>query len=138
MSEHERERRYAAEIESALLIATPSLQQLDWAQSLTRDGIQERITGFPHILYLRLPASKRFSSATEVTQAIRLSEAVAEDAFGDDEAVAAERDVRSYGGPPAWGSDPLVAGLTQDSGSDTDTKGLDAGLDGNSALENEG
>lgn len=134
---NEREKQTGAEIAAALQVATPALNQLDWSHGLTRDDIQARMPDFPHVLYLRLPASKHFGSAQEVEQMIRVAEARAEDAFAEDEDVAEEREALADGGPPAWGNDPLLSGLTQPSGSATDTEGLDASGDGNSALENE-
>jgi len=119
----------AEHVESALLTITPALQKLDWSHGFTRDDLQTQITDFPHILYLRLPASKHFLAAHEVEQAILHAISRGEGEFMPDVTSAEEREVRAAGGPPMWGNDPLLSGLSQESSSATDTEGLDVSQD---------
>ncbi len=107
---------------SALLVAEPALQRLDWSRGLTRSDILVHIPDFPHLLYLRLPSSKRFASAHEVVREICNADARADGEFTGSEDLLDEREVLDFGGPPAWGDDPLLSGLSQPGGSATDTE----------------
>ena len=125
----ERQSHTNRRVVSALLVAEPALQRLDWSRGLTRSDIMVHIPDFPHLLYLRLPSSRRYVSALEVVHEIRNADARADGEFIDGEDLLEEREVLDLGGPPAWGSDPLYGGLSQPGGSATDTEGLDAGED---------
>ncbi len=130
-----------AQTSAAIAKVRPELEQIDWGEhGLTRQDLQDRLPDFPHVLYLHLPASKRFRNAAELIHAIDVDFDRAEGEFFDSAEAATlpdEREVREDGGPPAWGQDPLLAGGSEASGSATDTEGLDASLDENSQLDNE-
>ena len=128
-----------AQISAAIARVRPELERLDWGEhGLTRQDLQDRLADFPHVLYLQLPASKRFRSAAETLHAIDVEYERADGEFFDNAAsLPDERMVREDGGPPAWGNDPLLAGGSEESGSATDTEGLDASQDENSQLEDE-
>ncbi len=97
------------------------LAQLEWAQGLTRNDIKTAFPGFPQTMYLLLPDSKRFRSPAEVLHAARLARSRAE---GDFLGAAIDLPARTSveeGGPPDWGSSPLVTqGGMVDSGSAED------------------
>jgi hypothetical protein len=91
------------------------LAQLNWSHPLTRADLRDLWYDLPRDVYLRLPAAKRFMSASEVVRALLQAELQETDDLPEEFLVA------TYGGPPAWGSDPLIAGAIQNSGSGTDT-----------------
>jgi hypothetical protein len=100
---------------AGLLKLQCQLAQLDWSRPLTRADIRRQWDAFPLYAYLRLPAAKGFASAGAVVRHLLVAEQQKADELPD------EGSVLAYGGPPAWGADPLVAGGTQVGGSATDT-----------------
>lgn len=88
------------------------LAQLDWSHPLTRTAMRDQWAALPDEIYLRLPASKSFTSAGTVVRFLFQREA---DDLPEDWLVT------SHGGPPSWGRDPLVAGPSHIGGSATDT-----------------
>ncbi len=106
----------------ALASLQPQLTALDWSHGLTRDDLRATLPDLPQALYLHMPASKRFSDSRQLAQVI-----IDEMQLADAEAVevSAENEALALGGPPAWGADPLLGGTRQESGSATDTQGLD-------------
>jgi hypothetical protein len=125
-------------LQTALDQVRSQLNALAWDQGLTRNDIRAQIPDFPLILYLRLPDAKRYLSAREVAHAVLTATQRADGEFLTPDAsveLPSEQEMRDMGAPPAWGQDPLLAGGTEDSGSATDTEGLDAGTDENSELQ---
>jgi hypothetical protein len=118
----------------AALILTPeelhdaqqALAGLDWGEEgLTRDEIRDRYPKLPSALYLRLPASKRFTSANDTLHNVADSRDRAEGEIPGDSADSPEAESISDGGPPAWGPDPLYSNRgKEDGGSAEDTEGL--------------
>jgi hypothetical protein len=107
------------------------LDVLEWEHGLTRHDISHHVPDFPMILFLRLPDSKRFGSPQEVWDAASTSLIRANGEFvGDDAAdtLPSPQEIQDIGAPAAWGDDPLLAGETEESGSATDTEGLDETL----------
>jgi hypothetical protein len=119
----------ASEIEPQLkltddeaLEAAVQLYDLDWNQGHTRDGIRQVYPELPLAIYLRLPDSKRFTSAGEVLHEAGLAASRAEgDFMGARPDYPAEQSVAD-GGPPGWGTDDAVLNgeLTIDGGSAED------------------
>lgn len=119
--------------EAALILTPEELQeaeqqlaQLDWGEEgLTRDEIRERYPKLPTALYLRLPASKRFTSANDMLHNVADAQARAEGEIPGDSAESPEKDSIGDGGPPAWGPDPLYSNRgKEDGGSAEDTEEL--------------
>lgn len=118
----------------AALILTPeelrdaeqALDELDWGEEgLTRDEIRERYPKLPSALYLRLPASKHFTSTDDVILNVADSRERAEGEIPGDSAASPETDSIADGGPPAYGPDPIYSRHgTEDGGSAEDTEGL--------------
>jgi hypothetical protein len=101
------------------------LARLDWSHGLTRDEIRQFIPDFPLIIYLRLPAAKRFTSANAVLQCAIHAQTRADGGLNETKTArkrSLEEEILEYGGPPAWGSDPLFAGATQTGGSAMDVR----------------
>ena len=95
------------------------LDRLDWQYPLTRDDIRQQWEDFPMYVYLHLPAARRFTTTADVRRLLIRAKLRA----GSDSVEAEIPDegmVRTHGGPPAWGPDPLIAGVSQESGSATD------------------
>lgn len=115
----------------AALILTPeelqdaeqALAQLDWGEEgLTRDEIRDRYPKLPSALYLRLPASKRFTSANDVLLNVADARMRAEGEIPGDSAESPEAESIADGGPPAYGPDPLFSYHgKEDGGSAEDT-----------------
>lgn len=105
------------------------LRQLNWGeQGLTRHEIKAQDPHFPDDVFLRMPESKRFSSAAEVLHAAGLAESRAEGEFLGSDPDLPEADSLANGGPPAWGGDPIFSvGGVEESGSREDTEGLESG-----------
>jgi hypothetical protein len=126
-------------LHDAALQARPQLAQLQWGQGLTRDDVRQRWSKFPQALYLRLPASKRFMNGDDLLRAAANFSTRAEGEFTDVHTtpaeLAEEREVMDLGGPPAYGADMTLAGDTEQSGSATDTAGLDPTEDSQSQFE---
>jgi hypothetical protein len=118
----------------AALILTPeeladaerALDALDWGEEgLTRDEIRDRYPKLPSALYLRLPASKHFTSTDDVILNVADSRERADGEIPGDSAESPELDSLSDGGPPAWGRDPIYSRYgKQDGGSAEDTEEL--------------
>ncbi len=107
------------------LDAALALQRLDWSKGLTRDQIKREYRDLPLGIYLRLPDSKRYSSATEVLHEAGIAPSRAEgDFLGANPDIPAE-DSLGDGGPPDWGEQSGVypIGASLDSGSAEDTEG---------------
>jgi hypothetical protein len=102
------------------------LEELDWSHGLTRDQIRRKYRDLPDIVYLHLPASKRFGSPEEVLRTAALSRSRAEGEFMGAEPGLPEAESLDEGGPPAWGGDPLFnPGAAVDGGSAEDREGLE-------------
>ena len=104
------------------LEAAIHLYDLDWNQGHTRDGLRQVYPGLPLAIYLRLPDSKRFTSAGEVLHEAGLAASRAEgDFMGARPDYPAEQSIAD-GGPPGWGTDVAVLNgeLTIDGGSAED------------------
>lgn len=106
--------------------AEQELVKLDWGEEgLTRDEVRARYPGLPSALYLRLPSSKRFTSAADMLHNVADSQMRAESEIPGDSAESPEADSLADGGPPAWGPDPIFSHHgTEDGGSAEDTEGL--------------
>ncbi len=127
-----------AAVQATLAQVQPRLAELNWGHGLTRNDIRQQMPDFPLPLYLRLPDSKRYLNAAEVSHAVltALQRADGEFLTGDESAsLPSEQEARDMGAPPAWGPDPLLAGDVEDGNSATDTEGLDASTDENSELQ---
>ncbi len=118
-------------IADALAKITAEMMALDWSVALSRDDLRHRIPQLPPIIYLHLPATKRFNSPDDVRLALWASLHRLHD---EDGILVDEAQVMDNGGPPTWGPDPLLGGKTQESGSAMDQFGLDASIDANSDL----
>jgi hypothetical protein len=119
--------------EAALLLtseelhaAEQALAQLDWGEEgLTRDEIRHQYPKLPPALYLRLPSSKRFTSANDMLHNVADAQERAEGEIPGDSAESPEADSIGDGGPPAYGPDPIYSHHgTQDGGSAEDTEEL--------------
>ncbi len=118
----------------AALILTPeelrdaqqALTKLDWGEEgLTRDEIRERYSDLPSALYLRLPASKRFTSAEDTLHNVADARSRAEGEIPGDSADSPEAESIADGGPPAFGPDPIFSYKgKEDGGSAEDTEEL--------------
>ncbi|HEX6541944.1 MAG TPA: hypothetical protein VF040_09340 [Ktedonobacterales bacterium] len=127
-SPHSLPRKEAALIltPEALHDAEQALAKLDWGEDgLTRDEIHDL---YPHLspsIYLRLPASKRFTSVQDVLLNVADSPVRAEGEIPGESAESPEADSIEDGGPPAWGPDPLYSYKgKEDGGSAEDTEEL--------------
>lgn len=106
-----------------------ALEGLDWSAGLSRDDIRRRYPEFPVGMYLRLPDTKRYSSAEDVLREAGIARSRAEgDFLGANPDIPSEESIGD-GGPPAWGQQPAVysQGATIDGGSAEDRDGLMAG-----------
>lgn len=118
----------------AALILTPDelreaqqkLVQVDWGEEgLTRDEIRERYFALPQALYLRLPASKRFTSAEDVLLNVADARSRADGEIPGESAESPESESIADGGPPAYGPDPIFSYHgKEDGGSAEDTEEL--------------
>jgi len=102
--------------------AIQRLGALEWpAEGLTRDQIRRKYRDLPKGIYLRLPSSKRYYSATEVFYDAEIAPSRAEGDFIGAHPDIPEAESVADGGPPAWGGTPLftVDGV-EDSGSAED------------------
>ncbi len=102
-----------------------ALAALHWAGGLTRAQIRRKWRALPQAIYLRLPDSKRYTSAEDVLHDAQIAPSRAEGDFlgpYPDLDVLEELSVDD-GGPPAWGPDPLFTpGTSVDSGSGEDRR----------------
>lgn len=90
------------------LDAAVQLYDLDWNQGHTRDRLRQVFPELPLAIYLRLPDSKRFTSAGEVLREAGLAASRAEgDFMGARPDYPAEQSIAD-GGPPGWGTDDAV------------------------------
>jgi len=90
------------------LEAAVYLYDLDWHEGHTRDWLRQVYPELPLAIYLRLPDSKRFTSAGEVLHQAGLAASRAEgDFMGARPDYPAEQSVAD-GGPPGWGTDDAV------------------------------
>jgi hypothetical protein len=104
------------------LEAAVYLYDLDWSEGHTRDQLRQVYPELPLAIYLRLPDSKRFTSAGEVLHEAGLAASRAEgDFMGARPDYPAEQSIAD-GGPPGWGTDAAVLDgqLTIDGGSAED------------------
>lgn len=109
-----------------LLEVTIALEALDWRAGLTRNQMRRRYRALPPAIYLRLPASKRFTSAAEVLHQAGAAESRAEGEYlGANPNIPAEASIAD-GGPPDWGRQPAVydASASINGGSAEDTEEL--------------
>jgi hypothetical protein len=84
------------------------LHELDWSRGHTRDMLRQTYPELPLAIYLRLPDSKRFTSAGEVLHEAGLAASRAEgDFMGARPDYPAEQSIAD-GGPPGWGTDDAV------------------------------
>lgn len=127
-SPHSLPRKEAALILSGeeLHAAEQALAQLDWGgEGLTRDEIRTQYPKLPSALYLRLPASKRFTSANDMLHNVADAQERAEGEIPGDSAESPEAESIGDGGPPAWGPDPIYSYKgKEDGGSAEDTEEL--------------
>lgn len=108
------------------LEAAMALGELSWGSGLTREEIRRKYRALPRAIYLRLPDSKRFTSANEVLREAGVAASRAEGEYlGANPDIPAEECVED-GGPPDWGQQPAVynARASVDGGSAEDTEGL--------------
>lgn len=107
--------------------ARQALAAVRWGdEGLTREELRVQAPNLPYQIYLKLPASKRFSDTDTLLRFASEAGTLADGEFGETTDPNVEREVLELGGPPAWGGDPLLDGDEQASGSATDTEGLDA------------
>ena len=102
--------------------AVRGLLPLDYGEEgLTRDEIRDRYPALPLGIYLRLPASRRFTSARDTLHAASLAPSRAEGEYLGENPDIPDAASVADGGPPAWGPTPLdaVDGV-EDSGSAED------------------
>ena len=105
--------------------AADILHEIDWTGGLTRDEIRLQYHELPLAIYLRLPDSKRFTSADEVLRDAGFAENRAEGDFLGPDPDFPERASVEDGGPPGWGEDPEYSlGGIEEGGSAEDTEGL--------------
>jgi hypothetical protein len=101
-----------------------ALHALDWRHGLTRDEIKAAYPELPVGIYLRLPATKRYSSPLEALHECGLAPSRAEGMFmgANPEAQFPEEESVDEGGPPGWGDQPAVypLGATIEGGSAED------------------
>jgi hypothetical protein len=102
-----------------------ALAALPWVHGLTRVQIRRKWRALPQAVYLRLPDSKRYTSAEDVLHDAQIAPSRAEGEFlgpYPDLDVLEELSVDD-GGPPTWGPDPLFTpGTAVDSGSAEDRR----------------
>jgi hypothetical protein len=127
-SPHSLPRKVAALIltPEELQAAEQALAQLDWGEEgLTRDEIRERYPELPSALYLRLPASKHFTSAEDTLHNVADSRSRAEGEIPDEDSDSPVAESIADGGPPGYGPDPIYSNRgKEDGGSAEDTEGL--------------
>lgn len=119
-------------LRDAMVQMRGQLDVLDWEHGLTRNDIRDQVPDFPMILYLRLPDSKRFTSPHEMWETARTALIRADGEFVGDNAadtLPSPQEIQDIGAPAAWGDDPMLAGETENSGSATDTEGLDPSVE---------
>lgn len=105
-----------------------ALGALDWGKGLTRLQIRRKCRILPQSVYLRLPASRRYHSASEVLHDAAIAASRAEGDFLGAEPDLPEAESRAEGGPPAWGPDPIFTpGGSVDSASAEDRSEGDLG-----------
>ena len=106
--------------------AEAALRNLDWHGGLTRDEIQARYRDLPLGIYLRLPASKRYTSPEDVLHEARIAASRAEGEFMGANSDIPEAASIADGGPPGWGdaSGVITPGAILEGGSAEDTEGL--------------
>ena len=106
--------------------AVIALAQLDYgAEGLTRNDIRKQYHALAQGIYLRLPSSRRFTSAQDVLHAASLAPSRAEGEFLGEDPDLPDAESLADGGPPAWGPTPLTAvDATEDSGSAEDRSKL--------------
>ena len=109
------------------LEAAIALEQMNWQHGLTRDELRAQYPAMPLGMYLRLPDSKRFTSAAEVLHEAGVALSRAEGDF-----MGAHPDLpnaKDDGGPPAWGdqSGVYTKGEAAESGSAMDAEGAQKG-----------
>lgn len=104
------------------LEAAIHLYDLDWSQGHTRDRLRQIYPELPLAIYLRLPDSKRFTSAGEVLHEAGLAASRAEGDFMGARPDYPEEQSIADGGPPGWGTDDAVLDgeLSIDGGSTED------------------
>ncbi|HEU5438251.1 MAG TPA: hypothetical protein VFU88_03090 [Ktedonobacterales bacterium] len=111
-----------------VLHAENALHSLDWRHGLTRDEIKAAYPELPVGIYLRLPATKKFTSPLEALHECGLAPSRAEGMFmgANPEVEFPEEESVDEGGPPGWGDQPAVypLGATIEGGSAEDTEGL--------------
>lgn len=103
-----------------------ALEAMDWSGGLTRDDIRHRYRELPVGIYLRLPDTKRYRSASAVMREAGIAPSRAEGEYlGVNPDIPSEESVED-GGPPDWGQQPGVytVGTALDSGSAEDRDGL--------------
>ncbi len=105
--------------------AARALDHLDWHQGLTRVQIRRKCPSLPAGIFLRLPDSKRYTSAVEVLHDAGVAASRAEGEYLGPNPDIPEDESLAEGGPPAWGPSPLyTVGGVENSGSAEDTTGI--------------
>lgn len=99
-----------------------ALERLPWGEAgLTRDQVRRAYRELPRAIYLRLPASKRYTFAREVLHDAGFAQSRAEGEFLGAHPDIPEAESLGDGGPPAWGPPPLFSvGGVEDGGSAED------------------
>jgi hypothetical protein len=108
------------------LEAAVALEAVPWGDGLTRDQIRVNYRALPQAIYMRLPDSKRFTSAREVLHEAGVAASRAEGEYlGATPDIPAAESVGD-GGPPDWGQQPAVynSSVSIDGGSAEDAEGL--------------
>lgn len=118
------------QLDVALATLRARLEMLDWGHGLTRNDVRAIIPDLPLALYLHLPDSKRFTNPHALIEAIASSRRRADGEFPNEDIpdLPDDQTLRDHGAPPAWGNDPLLMGQIIESGSATDTQGLEQDL----------
>jgi hypothetical protein len=112
-----------------VLRASHALSRLDWhGGGLNRDEIKARYGALPVGIYLRLPATKKYTSSAEVLHECGLAQARAEGMFEDPNLESEFPEAASVddGGPPGWGDQSGIyrLGGSVEGGSAEDKEGL--------------
>ncbi len=108
---------------SDLETLTLHLMDLDFgSDGLTRDQLRRHIKDLPEALYLRLPSSRHYRDAASVLRDAGSAPSRSEGDFLGPNPDIPEEESLDLGGPPAWGTTPLLTrDGVEDSGSAEDT-----------------
>lgn len=134
---HEREKPAVPAItHDEAVQALHALERLEWGEEgLTRTEIRRHYPALPEEIFLRLPDSKRFTTASEVLHEAGVAASRAEGEYLGVNPDLPEADSIADGGPPAWGGDPMLVvrgahntiDAVEDGGSAEDAEGAEDG-----------